>query len=294
MKTKKNRKQSFVFGLAIFGVLAFVSLVVFFISTLKKERYYNSLVHNISAPVSNSKFIDDTESFNAVYQSQFDPTPYPQPNPLVYPLKIQWDSVKKYINLGILHRTENEGIAIYYTVRDENDERYFSYALGYAQIVEPNDTIECSPLSTAGGKYLSLKKGGGFDIIDAQQLSLDTARYHDSVYVLDRHPVLYTYLAKELKHPRYCFINNKALRKVEAHNGNIVGDTIYLSFYHGAYTKTIDYPTSSPVDIEVQTPILVIEDHNGFHYLDEIDHFYKFKFKALNIGRLCPPDCNKQ
>lgn len=213
------------------------------------------------------------------------------------PLSVNWQQLNSYINISSLQGKINEGIGIFYLVdNDTLTSLKFAFVVTKAkrEVNATGDTI-ITPLPNSTGKYLMLSPTSNREITGSE-LGNYMAAYKNNVkfkpFMVSAPP---SYSVNNYNHPHVLYhIGDSAYSFYEDNYNPTTNPNPVIVIENGAYIKPItltETSTSTKKDFEVHVPIILFKQ-NGVLSLDDIDYPGKpFKNKALDVGRLCPPDC---
>ncbi|KAB2916977.1 MAG: hypothetical protein F9K23_07190 [Bacteroidetes bacterium] len=207
-------------------------------------------------------------------------------------LKVPVDIIITHALLD-LPLTESEGIAAYYILRqNDNSELYFTYAITPASYNE--GIVTPTPQPNGQVEYL-VPTYNGYEKINQALFESYQVLYFQSIEIRE-FTGNKTYRIKDFeakygkKHPTNTFYSENEFYYFHENNKEIAVDTtlFYLTFNHGATYIKDPYSGS----FKVQTPVLIFEYDNVLQINNmKLSPGEPYKAKALDVGRLCPPDC---
>ncbi len=214
-----------------------------------------------------------------------------------YALKVNLQTFINHLGLNT-PANPNEGGAFYYILnRDINNKWYFSYALTPAEY--QNHQVTATPPGSI--QYLTPLHSGNNTLIDGTNINPYIADFNNNVEVRELgtdQKILAADFQSQIntKHPTNTFLDKQQLTKFITDNGFSIASppqNVYVRFLHGGvYLKKF-----GSYNVRVLTTILVLEDFNqptSTLLLDNepYDITALYKNKAMNVGRLCPPQCD--
>ena len=211
-------------------------------------------------------------------------------------LRIKWTHLNQFLDLASIQTSDNIFVALYYVINDTNpNNKYFSYIITKARKVNEGGKDTIKPISTNDqGTFLMLNYsplGNYF-----QQVTPDRFKYYHELYKdgnlqynnLDLLGGPYTQQLRDLAsmHPRISYHTGRNFYKFFSDNIFTNVNDVYVVFTNGAFHK-------EGVSIFASSPMLFFEEGTVQH-LNDGDHYspQKFRMKALDVGSLCPPECN--
>lgn len=190
----------------------------------------------------------------------------------------------------------NEGASLYYILnKDNNNNFYFSYAL--TPSLYQNNQIISTPINNV--QYLTPLYDGSTDIIPATNISTYINWYKEEVEVRDVSTDNLTTVKNfsnqvGVLHPTNTFLSKQQLINFIIHNNFSLTNPaphINVRIINGGISIT-QYGTRN---FMIHTSILILENTNLTSPLLIDNNPYKipeiYYLKAMNVGRLCPPDC---
>ncbi|MDL5049515.1 hypothetical protein QQ054_26205 [Oscillatoria amoena NRMC-F 0135] len=205
-------------------------------------------------------------------------------------LDVKWDIVKKYIDFDNLKDKIDFGVGLFYTL--PANKSYFSYIIAKAQVI--NDTI--IPVPIFNNSYLMLGPNSALaQEISSQEIITYMNLYKDNVEVR-QWPTNNTLEIKDLSnYPKVCFFEGRKFYEFITQNIDLTlgnTSTYDLTVYNGSInTENISHTNTNLYSIDIQTPLLIIENNDQPALSSEFNITKPYSNKALDVGRLCPPDC---
>lgn len=213
---------------------------------------------------------------------------YPVGTTTFKPLKIKYSVIGDYIDFATPSEELDEGYILHYIVEKLDSHYYFSYAITAGRI----DNGQVSAVPMVGINY-------GYSIARADYDScyikpLGEAEFNNltksycNVISYDDYPYGYYDIVSDGYLPRSCFYSEADLSSFFAQNDAVPENNRYLYFKHGATAIDIQEDI-----VYGQTPILMWGTKQNPSTIDDVSiPGSPFKNKALDIGHLCPPNCN--
>ncbi len=174
----------------------------------------------------------------------------------------------------------NKGLAFHYILLDNGGNLYFAYAMSLWKY----DTLGLVIIETlSNGKYKGLGTIGTIDIETLSELNNLKDLYYDNVWNKTE-GINPKKINTFPKHPRYYYHEGTEITALLDDNVMALNDKIRIS--NGAIYRADIH------NLNVQTPIITCIK-NGVEQLNDQTYPAIFKMKGLDVGRLCPPDCNQ-
>ncbi|MBO6516800.1 MAG: hypothetical protein JJ975_09640 [Bacteroidia bacterium] len=225
-----------------------------------------------------------------------------------YSINSQWADSTLKIPLKTLHEmgdnlftrfgdATSQGVAFHYVLRDEGGKKYFSYVVSAATLLTKDPPV--FPTIKGNNKsYFWLKENGGIEPITHKEMDVLKAAYLQQIKVKDTYPKDSVIHIKDFEHPTFSFFSGKSLKAFFTQN--ISGRNIQhldLHIFNGAvHNEDVVLSSGHKDTLDVQVPILVFADNQkGTIYMDggAFSDTQPYRNRALDVGRLCPPECNK-
>lgn len=257
-------------------------------------------------PVQQAAVKDMINSFNMSYSSVFinnnGQAEQINPNISNIVLKIKVSTIVDFLGIDNIYNP-NHGVAFFYIIdKDKDGVEFYTYAITPATYdaekgVQPkpnaNNVIEylvLTPDNIIQGKRISnsdfknVYQKNYFDKIKVREYSL--SRTFTTNY-------LETLTSKE--HPTNCFYSDEQIYYFHEHNKGVATSTelFYLTVINGAmWCDYYNNSTNLNYYFKTQRPILLFKYNNEVLSSDNVLDFQRpYYYKALDVGRLCPPDC---
>lgn len=210
-----------------------------------------------------------------------------------FDFSIKWDAVKTAIDYQSIVNSKDTGVGFFYVIDTMNASMTLTYVIVKAMRDIDNDTIK--PIFHSDtSKFLMLTNSTpeGYRKITLAQFKNYSSYYKEHLQVRRVNNV---YNVKDIRHPQICFQRGDSLAKFYNHNVDLIPpqSNLFLVIKNGAAfpkAQIMNY-AGTVFDLLVQIPIFIFK-YNGSLLLDNSQNTKKtFQNKALDVGRLCPPDC---
>jgi len=207
-------------------------------------------------------------------------------------LKISVESFLEYIDINLFGTTPytNELVALNYGVKTkiaDSSINYYTFLITNSQ-VNNLGSIDNLGIINYPTKFLLLKENGVSEAIINSEYVLLSEAYKEmeifSPYLNDS-----TIIDSLTDHPLVCYYPKEDFRNFILDNmvsTSMDLSTLFLDFQIGAtFVSGVDS------NYKVETPLVITSDNTGIR-IDSINYNSKpFKYKALDVGQLCPPNC---
>ena len=208
-------------------------------------------------------------------------------------LKVPWDEDDKLLNLFRSTNHQNTGIAAHYSATGEGDNLKITYILSLAVMHQNGSDYQISyyPFDIPGfcsdlnPFYLHLNNSSvGYQCIGENEFCSLRAAYDTNVLIRDPDSNNNPHVNTIDGHPHSCFFYGSELVKFYEDQDS-ADPRSFLYFFHGA-------DDDIATNFEYHTPILVWGDVDGPNDLTNVNNGKPYTKKALDVGHLCPPNCN--
>lgn len=237
-------------------------------------------------------------TLNSIFQQHYE---YRNTNIKNYNLKIKYADIfnANYINLEYIKDKNDTGIALYYAIDTTvNGQKYYTYLITMAKSTHSENKDSIEPMATENLKMITydfnLNTGGFYKITTSTNFTSKHHKlYKDSVkfHMLTQSSTTTNHGYDELS--LICYHSGKKTYEFITDNYSIdsLPQNLYVTINNGALSDC-------ELKRRYQTPILILglpsASGNGLELLiDDTTYNGKpFRNKALDVGRLCPPECN--
>ncbi len=213
---------------------------------------------------------------------------------------INWISLSNAIQLDNYKMSSDTFIAFYYLLNIENpSDKYFTYVISKAvhKNVNGRDTIE-SISTDVNGRYFMLSKttASNYELINAAKFKSFVEAYIGQVKFLSKTTGL-TYPVKNYIHPLisyheassfYQFYNEN---KDSASNPNMLMLKV-KNIINDPDFNIINRNDGSSLNDFCQAPLSYFYEGSKLFLSDKPNGGKKYLFRGMNVGRMCPPECN--
>ncbi|MBO6516799.1 MAG: hypothetical protein JJ975_09635 [Bacteroidia bacterium] len=243
-------------------------------SNLQENPFDNKILSNIA--VNLTLFGDLRQNFEERYNY------FGNPNPEDEVLEVKVIDLLSVIPAGYL-TTDGRGIAFHHVIENEGGQDFYSFAVTAWKY--ENNEFTGVPLDNNKLRILNRSANQGTDEYDFSNLAVKKQTYHKSDTLKVKNGVGAEILVKTLpKHPQACYFEGKNFKKML--DDNTMGNNDVIEVLNGAIYK------ANAHGLNVHSPILVC-NKAGVRQLSDEGPAGSFENKALDVGRLCPPECNK-
>lgn len=216
-------------------------------------------------------------------------------------LKIKVETIKAFLSIDNIYNLDH-GAAFYYIIYiDSQNREFFTYAVTPAKYDSTTKKVTPKVNSQGEFEYLVFTPDNIVTGHKINQTEFQTYRnayinkveireftINDTVKTTD-----ITSLTNE-EHPTNCYYSDQQIYFFEKDNSSIPinQNNFYLNLFNGAIYK--EYKFNGKIyNFKVQTPILIFEYDSSIISSDRVfDPQKPYYYKALDVGRLCPPQCD--
>lgn len=215
-------------------------------------------------------------------------------------LKVKWNDIDAFINVKEYENNKDTGYGLFYILDyDAANNLYLTYAISPAYFNDNADSVFAIKGSDSVLNFLVIEAAGTTRVIDSSEFIELRDLYNDSLDVcglisrsiipiksIEKAPKSCYYSGKEV---HYFFDDNNYFR-----SANQIKDSLYVRIYNGGINREMPPDPDVPffTDLLLQTPILMFEYGNNPNITYETSRKYGYYGKALEVGRLCPPECD--
>lgn len=206
-------------------------------------------------------------------------------------LDVKWDLISQYVDFPSLVNQTSIGVALFYVLDTSID--YFSYVITKAEKVFSAGKWRINPIPLKDGYLMFTPEA--YKIIAHSDLNIYKNHYKDTVKVRQWPNGNFLPVKSLTNHPEVSFFEGGKFFSFIENNINLAGITTDYDFtvYNGAinFINITDIDDNS-YSCDLQTPLIVIENRNIPGIDDSFDVNFPYRNKALDVGRLCPPECD--
>lgn len=241
----------------------------------------------MAAPLSPQIVDDLKQNFFWSYISQ------DEENFEVLNLEINVEDFLQYIDIdlsGVDPYSQNDLVSLHYGLNTkalDPGTKYFTYMLTNSEINGQGDLVNLGIIGNAN-EFLLLKENSVSLAVNAMEYLLRKEMYMEaSIYspYVDEATVIDSFT----NHPLICSFPKEDFRTFILNN--MSSPTMDLSTLILVFQMGATYLLGINPDYKVETAIVITKDTSGIR-LDSINYTDKpFKFKAMDVGGLCPPSC---
>lgn len=194
------------------------------------------------------------------------------------------------IDTALMRTSGGDGVILHYAVEQAAPGPHYSYIISYGKLTTSG--LNPIPVKVTGGEnfYLHLKHTTT-ELVNQTEFDALTNYYKNNVKLSDYCAYNVAKFVNQVNyHPLKCYYDSTNLIRFMKDNAPLAGR--YLHVFNAAVYQ--DLVKIGGQGTHVQTPILAFGD-NTLPTVSSgaFDHNKPYKDRALDVGRLCPPNCNK-
>lgn len=242
---------------------------------------------NMASPLPNQVVEDLKQNFYWSYISQ------DELNFELINLELTVEQFLEYIDIdlfGITPYSSNDLVTLHYGLNTkalDSSIKYFTYMLANSEI-NGLGVMENLGIIDYPTEFLLLEEGSSYSAISNTQYETYKGLYQDeSIYSPYLNTV--TVIDSFTNHPLMCSFPKEDFRNFIL--DNMSSPTMDLSTLKLVFQMGATLYSGVDSDYKVETALVINKDISGLR-LDSINYTNKpFKFKAMDVGALCPPEC---
>lgn len=209
-------------------------------------------------------------------------------------LEISVEDFLDYIDIDLMSVTpynENELVTLYYGAQNiiaEPLHKYFNFMIVNSERSILNEIINLGIIDHSD-QFLLLSEGPSHNAIGNATYSSNKTKYTDST-IYSAYINETTLIEEFTNHPLSCSFPKEDFRQFILQNWN--SETTTLGELRLVFEFGATYISSLNSNYKVQTVIVLTKDDEGLR-LNTTNYLGNpYKFKAMDVGSLCPPHCS--
>lgn len=208
-------------------------------------------------------------------------------------LEMTVEQFLEYIDIdlfGVDPYTPNDLVTLHYGMNTKVSDsaiKYFTYMLANSEINGLGVMVNLGIIDHPT-EYLLLGEASTYSAINTTQYGIRKGMYEDA-YIFSPYIDESVVISSFTNHPLMCSFPKEDFRNFIL--DNMSSPTMDLSTLKLVFQMGATYYTGVDSDYKVETAIVITKDSSGLR-IDGINYANKpFKYKAMDVGQLCPPEC---